>query len=202
MLGKFITFEGGDGVGKSTQIRLLSEHLKAKGIECVVTREPGGGKISEEIRKILLNNNGESCSPICEALLMSASRVQHVHDVILPNLHQGKVVLCDRYVHSTYAYQGYGRGIDLAFLQTINEPATNLAMPDYVFLLNLPHASASARMSKRGRLDRIEMAGMGFHERVHRGFLELAEKDDKIIQIDAQLSMEEIHAQIVQTLKI
>ena len=202
MLGKFITFEGGEGAGKSTQIQLLAEYLKSKDIACTVTREPGGGKISEDIRKILLHKTDYQCTDHCEALLIAAARVQHVHDVILPNLRAGKVVLCDRYIHSTFAYQAYGRGLDIAFLKVINAPAIEQIMPDCTFFLDIPPTVAFHRKDKRVALDRIEQAGFAFHERVYHGFLELAKQDKKIIQIDGSLPVEAIHSLIVQALQI
>lgn len=202
MLGKLITFEGGDGVGKSTQIQLLAQYCKAKGIEYIITREPGGGKISEEIRKILLNKDDDACINDCEALLIAAARVQHVHDIILPSLQANKMVLCDRYVHSTFAYQGYGRGIDLEFLKAINMPAMEKVMPAVTFLLSMHPRDAFARKNKAFVFDRIEQAGSAFHERVYNGYLKLAEEDDKIITIDATLPISSIHASIVARLKI
>ena len=202
MLGKFITFEGGEGAGKSTQIHLLAEYLKAKGIACTVTREPGGGKISEDIRKILLHKADNHCTDECEALLIAAARVQHVHDIILPSLKAGKIVLCDRYIHSTFAYQAYGRGLDINFLKAINAPAIEQIMPDCTFFLDLPPNVAFHRKDKRVALDRIEQAGVAFHERVYYGFLELAKNDKKIIKIDGSLPAESIHSLIVQELQV
>ena len=202
MLGKFITFEGGEGAGKSTQIQLLAEYLKLKGIPCTVTREPGGGKISEDIRNILLNKADNDCTDHCEALLIAAARVQHVHDIILPSLKAGKVVLCDRYVHSTFAYQGYGRGLDIDFLKAINAPATTQIMPDFTFFLDVPPSVAFHRKDKRVALDRIEQAGLSFHERVYNGFLKLVNEDKKIIQIDGCMPKKSIHSIIVKALQI
>ena len=202
MLGRFITFEGGEGAGKSTQIQLLAEYLKLKGIPCTITREPGGIKISEDIRNILLNKAESNCTDYCEALLIAAARVQHVHDVIMPSLKAGKVVLCDRYVHSTFAYQAYGRGLDIGFLKEINAPATTQVMPDFTFFLDVPPTVAFARKDKRMALDRIEQAGLSFHERVYNGFLKLASEDKKIIQIDGCLSVQSIHSSIVKALQI
>lgn len=202
MLGKFITFEGGDGAGKSTQIQLLAQYLETKGIEYIITREPGGGKMSEEIRQLLLNKKDTNCVNDCEALLIAAARVQHVHDIILPSLKANKVILCDRYVHSTFAYQGYGRGMDLDFLKAINMPAMEQVMPDITFLLHIHPSDAFARKNKRVALDRIEQAGIAFHERVYNGYLKLAKEDEKIISIDANLPVSSIHASILQALKI
>ena len=123
MKGKFIVFEGCEGAGKSTQMRLLSEYLKEKGVAHVVTREPGGGEISEAIRKIILNGKFTEMTDECEALLYAAARVQHLADTVEPALRRGDTVLCDRYIFSSYAYQGYGRGLYMRFLRDINRYA-------------------------------------------------------------------------------
>lgn len=203
MRGKFITFEGGEGAGKSTQIAMLTEYLKEKNIEYIVTREPGGSTLSEDIRHILLKQSQERCNMYCEALLIAAARVQHVQDCILPNLKAGKVVLCDRYIHSTYAYQGYGRGIDIDFLQKINAPATHLAMPDFTFFLDIAPKLAFARKDNNIALDRIESEGDDFHQKVYNGFLQLAkQKEQNILQIDANQPKDSIHKIIIQTLSL
>ena len=202
MLGKFITFEGGEGVGKSTQIGLLAAYLQAKGIPFVCTREPGGSGLSEEIRTLLLDKAEYNCTEDCEALLIAAARIQHVHDVILPSLQAGKIVLCDRYVHSTFAYQGYGRGMDMAFLKAINAPAMRLAMPDMTFFLHLQPQKAFGRKGENALLDRIEQAGLDFHNKVYTGYRELARQEQTIVELDASLSVEEIHKKILQKLQL
>ena len=138
MRGKFIAFEGCEGAGKSTQMRLLSEYLQKKGIKHIVTREPGGSEISEAIRKVILNGKFSQMSDECEALLYAAARAQHLSDTVQPALERGDLVLCDRYVFSSYAYQGFGRGLDIKFLKNINEYAVQHFMPDVTLFLNIP----------------------------------------------------------------
>ena len=130
MKGRFIAFEGCEGAGKSTQMRLLSEYLTSRGIPHILTREPGGGQISEAIRKIILDGKNSEMTDECEALLYAAARVQHLADTVAPALARGETVLCDRYIFSSFAYQGYGRGLSLAFLKEINAFAIEKYMPD------------------------------------------------------------------------
>ena len=202
MRGQFITFEGGEGAGKSTQIALLAAYLQKKGIAYTITREPGGGKISEQIRSILLHNTENACVDSCEALLIAAARVQHVQDIILPSLQAGKIVLCDRYIHSTFAYQGYARGLDMQFLKAINAPATDLAMPDCTIFLDIAPQAAFARKDKHIQFDRIERAGLEFHTKVYNGFLQLAKSDKNIQTIDATLPQNIIHEKIINCLQL
>ena len=176
--GVFITFEGGDGTGKSTQLGALDLALSQFGYETLRVREPGGTRIGEAIREMLLapdsNMNARS-----ELLLYEAARSQITSDVIVPAMREGKVVLCDRFSDSTVAYQGYGRGIDVDLIVRLNEFATGGLMPDRTILLDLDTQSALERATNEGA-DRLELEGDEFHERVHRGFLELARHDDRI----------------------
>ena len=158
MRGAFIAFEGCEGSGKSTQIRLLSQYLQENNIPHIVTREPGGGDISEEIRK---------------TLLYAAARVQHLKDTVEPALSRGEFVLCDRYIFSSFAYQGYGRGLSVDFLEKINEYALQKAMPDITLFLNISPKCAFERKHGADENDRMEQAGELFHQRVYRGYLQL-----------------------------
>ena len=176
MKGKFIAFEGCEGVGKSTQIKLLSEKLIGLGIKHIVTREPGGSSISESIRKIILDGKNTEMTDECEALLYAAARVQHLSDTVRPALEKGEWVLCDRYVFSSFAYQGYGRGLDLEFLKQINSYAIEKFMPDVTLFFNLEPTVAFARKNGADEDDRIEQAGAEFHERVYKGYCDLVKK--------------------------
>ena len=159
MKGRFIAFEGCEGAGKSTQMRLLSEYLTSRGIPHILTREPGGGQISEAIRKIILDGKNSEMTDECEALLYAAARVQHLADTVEPALNEGKLVLCDRYIFSSYAYQGYGRGLDMEFLENINSYAVHHFMPDVTLFLNIPPRLAFERKHGADENDRIEQAG-------------------------------------------
>ena len=176
MKGTFITFEGCEGAGKSTQIRLLSQYLAERGKECVVTREPGGSAISEAIRAVILDGKHPAMTDECEALLYAAARAQHLSDTVLPALEAGKTVLCDRYLFSSFAYQGYGRGLDMGFLRAVNSFALQGHMPDITLFLDIPPRSAFERKHGADRNDRIEQAGEAFHARVYQGYLRLAEE--------------------------
>lgn len=185
MKGTFITFEGCEGAGKSTQIRLLSQYLAERGKECVVTREPGGSAISEAIRTVILDGKNTAMTDECEALLYAAARAQHLSDTVLPALEEGKTVLCDRYIFSSFAYQGYGRGLDMDFLRAVNSFALQGHMPDITLFLDIPPRSAFERKHGADRNDRIEQAGEAFHARVYQGYLRLAEEyPGQIVRVD------------------
>lgn len=185
MKGTFITFEGCEGAGKSTQIRLLSQYLAERGKECVVTREPGGSGISEAIRAVILDGKNTAMTDECEALLYAAARAQHLSDTVLPALEAGKTVLCDRYLFSSFAYQGYGRGLDMDFLRAVNSFALQGHMPDITLFLDIPPRSAFERKHGADRNDRIEQAGEAFHARVYQGYLRLAEEyPGQIVRVD------------------
>ena len=202
MRGKFITFEGCDGCGKSTQLKKLSEYLTGSGVSHIFTREPGGGKISEQIREILLNGKNGEMTDECEALLYAAARVQHLQDRVEPALGEGKLVICDRYIHSSYAYQGYARGLGLDFVRKINAYAEEKYMPDLVIFINLSPADAFARKKGADENDRLEQAGMAFHKRVYQGYDELAnEKKERIVRVDGNATPEQIFDRVIQVLK-
>ena len=202
MKGKFIVFEGCEGAGKSTQMRLLSEYLKEKGVAHVVTREPGGGEISEAIRKIILNGKFTEMTDECEALLYAAARVQHLADTVEPALRRGDTVLCDRYIFSSYAYQGYGRGLDMRFLRDINRYAAEHFMPDVTQFLDIPPVRAFERKHGADENDRIEQAGAEFHEKVYRGYLRLAEEyGDAFVAVDCSGTKYETNGNILSILR-
>jgi dTMP kinase len=201
----FISFEGGDGSGKSTQLRLLADYLSSQGRACLCTREPGGTNLGRMIRKVLLEVRDESISSQTELFLYLADRAQHIQEVVQPALAGGKIVLCDRFTDSTLAYQGYGRGADLRLLREMNFMAGGGIIPDLTFLLDCPVDLALSRTARRiqtqrsteSREDRFESEDIGFHERVRRGFKELAQTEPERIRVlDAACSVEEVHEQI------
>lgn len=194
--GIFITFEGGDGCGKTTQIKLLDEYLRSKGYKTLVTREPGSKGLGVKLREILLNYDGEVSSN-CESFLFLADRAQHVDCIIKPALKEGIIVLCDRHTDSTVAYQGYGRGLDLNEIRHLNNIATGGLKPDLTFLFDINVETSQARVGSEK--DRMESAGVEFFERVRKGFLEIAKQEpERVKVIDAAASIEDIHKKVVE----
>lgn len=202
MKGRFISFEGGEGCGKTTHIALLAERLRAKGIEVVLTREPGGTPLCEAIRGLLqLDTAGESPVPEAEALLFCASRAQLVRNVIRPALERGAWVLCDRFADSTLAYQGYGRGFPLDALRALLSFATGGLIPDTTFLLEASLETRNGRLDARYGTgvgaDRFEREEDDFHRRVREGFEALADAEpDRIVRIETERPVEETAAEI------
>jgi dTMP kinase len=199
--GVFITIEGGDGAGKTTQAALLQRRLEASGWKVVVTRDPGGTSVGEEIRDILLGAAREesnspspsSLAPPTEALLFLASRAQLLSEVIRPALQRGEIVICDRYSDSTLAYQGYGRGLDLEIVKAANNLATGDLKPDLSVLLDLPVPVALGRKGEREEQDHVGGQSHEFHERVRRGFGELAAAEpQRWLVVDATLAIDTI----------
>jgi dTMP kinase len=188
-LGLFITFEGIEGSGKTTQIRRLKRYLTERGIPCVVTREPGGSPIGEKIRNILLNPDHGQIAPLTELLLYEAARSQHVEEVIKPLLKKGTVILCDRFSDASLAYQGYGRGIELELIKKLNRLATDRIQPDVTFLLDCPPRVGLRRAidrNQRGETakeDRFERESLSFHRRVRKGYLALAKPHPKRVKL-------------------
>jgi dTMP kinase len=184
----FITFEGVEGCGKSTQVKRLAEFLAARGKEVLVTREPGGTPVAEKIRAILLDKENQSLHYLTELLLYAASRAQHVQELILPALAAGKTVICDRFFDSTLAYQGYGRDIDRELIYRLNDVATQGVKPDLTFILDIPPEQGLERIKAKrgsGTLDRLELENLDFHRRVRAGFLALAMREpDRVKVID------------------
>lgn len=198
MTGKFITIEGCDGSGKTTQIDLLEKKLKELDISCIFTREPGGTPISEKIREIILDNKNIEMIWQTEALLYAASRAQLVGEKIIPLLKKNIHVICDRYVDSTIAYQGYGRGLNIKELEKLNFFATSGLMPELTILLDIEVEQATLRREVRQE-DRLEKEKIDFHKRVREGYLELAKiEPDRFKIISALQTKEEIHKQIVE----
>lgn len=195
--GWFISFEGPDGSGKSTHIRLLSEKLRERGHAVTVTREPGGCRISEKIRELVLGREYTEMSPMAEALLYAAARAQHVAEVIRPALLRGETVITDRYVDSSIAYQGIGRGLGEDEVRAINAPAIAGLLPDVTFFMSVDARETARRISDR-ELDRLELAGMSFHDKVYMAFKHLAEKDPaRIVTIDATRPKPQVHSAIM-----
>jgi len=189
--GLFITFEGGEGCGKSTQLKILEAHLEAKGYKVATTREPGGTPAAEAIRAILLDPANDTLSPVAELLLYEAARAQHVSERILPALDAGKIVLSDRFYDSTTAYQGAGRGLGLEDVVRLHAVATGGLTPDLTILIDVPAALGLSRATQGGS-DRIERETMDFHERVRAEFLRLAEAEpERIRVVDGAKSIDE-----------
>lgn len=193
--GYFITVEGSDGVGKSTQIKNIEKYFRNIGSEVVLTREPGGTNIGEKLRSILLDVSNKEMDPLTEMLIYAASRAQHVKEVIIPALNEGKTVISDRYIDSSLAYQGYGRNLGRC-VEDVNKYATDGIMPDKTFWLDLLPSLGRERI-KNEELDRIELEKSEFHNNVRKGYEEIAKNAPKRVhRIDASLSEDEVWNQI------
>jgi len=198
--GLFITFEGTEGCGKTTQAELLADFFRQKGYEILLTREPGGPKISENIRTILLNKDNVEMLPETEMLLYMASRSQHTGEWILPALKAGKIVISDRYYDSTIAYQGAARKIDRNIIDTIRKYATFGLIPDLTFLVDLPAAVGLSRIKKEDA-DRLEQESLEFHTKVREGFLKIAKEESRYYIINGNNSIEEINKDILKIIQ-
>ncbi len=183
MKGVFISFEGIDGTGKSTQARLISEYLKGRGLSVTLTEEPGGTLISLKIRELLLSLDSRGMDPVTELLLYNASRVQLIHEVITPALERGDIVITDRFSDSTVAYQGYGRGIDLGLINSLDRISTGGLRPDITILLDTDVETGLRRNRAVNKRDRLELEAISFHEKVRRGFIEIAEKEPERVKL-------------------
>jgi len=196
--GLFVSLEGIEGTGKSTQAKLLAEYLSKKGYETVLTEEPGGTPISRQIRKILLSTKHDKMDYLTELLLYNAARIQHIKEKIIPALNSGKIVITDRFSDSTVAYQGYGRGINLKLIDSLDKIATGGIRPDITLLLDLDVETGLMRNKKINKRDRLELEDIEFHEKVRDGFLKLAAKEiGRIKLIKASGSIDAIHREIV-----
>ena len=204
-IGRFISFEGVEGCGKTTQIKLAGEYLKKSPILFIITEEPGGTPIGRRIRKILLNKGaGEEICKETEMLLFSAARAQHVKDVIIPALKDGTLVLCDRFYDATIAYQGFGRGLDINFIRYLNAFSSSNVKPGLTLLFDLPvevglkrALDRIARMKEGSAEDRFERENLEFHSKVREGYLSLARQDHKRFRIiDASKDIESIHREV------
>jgi dTMP kinase len=200
MTGKFITLEGIEGVGKSTNIAVVQAFLEARGIEVVLTHEPGGTPMAEDIRALLLKDHDEAVAEDTELLLMFASRAQHIARTIRPALEAGKWVLCSRFTDSSMAYQGGGRGIALNHITALAQWVHADLQPDLTLLLDLDPEIGLARARARAELDRIEKETMDFFERVRDTYLQLAKTHDRFCVIDASLDMDGVKAQVEASL--
>lgn len=198
MRGKFITLEGPDGSGKSTILNLISDYLKSKGIDFIISREPGGTQIGEEIRDIILDNKNTNMGPETEALLYAAARGQHVHEKIIPALDSGKIVVCDRFILSSLAYQGVGRDLGIEKVKMINDFGLRGIYPDLVLFFHIdPELTLERKTIKEGG-DRLEQEGVGFHRKVYDGYMELLKKYPENIKIiDATKSIDEVFKQSI-----
>jgi dTMP kinase len=199
--GIFITFEGPEGSGKSTQAKLLSEYVSELGIDVVRTREPGGVSIAEQLREMLLNPDN-MIYPRAELLLYAAGRAQHTEELIQPALNAGKCVICERYVYASVAYQGYGRGLDIDLIKELNKVATGGIAPDVTIILDIDVKEGLKRVERSDRvLDRLEQENISFHEKVRNGYLELARENPDIVVINTMDSQENILNKIISILK-
>ncbi len=200
--GRFITLEGGEGAGKSTQARLLAEHLRGLGHECVVTREPGGSPVAEALREVILSGAAAPLGPSAETVLFAAARIDHVVQTILPALARGAFVVCDRFTDSTRVYQGALGKVDPGLIRTLEEIATAQCRPDLTLILDLPAQTGLARAAARRNqqaADRFEAEGLAFHEGLRTAFLEIAESEPKRCKVvDAAQVPEEV-AQAIWT---
>ncbi len=197
----FITFEGLEGCGKTTQAELLKGFLERMGYSTVLTREPGGTPIAEELRGMLLGHKGEALSPWAELLLYLACRAEVVEKVIRPALERGRIVICDRFSDSTIAYQGYGQGMPLEAIYALDGWVTGGLKPDITFLLDIHPEKGLERARKRGTEDRFERKEMDFHRRVREGYMELASKESRIRVLDGGRGASSIHREICDIIK-
>ena len=196
--GLFITFEGIDGCGKTTQIQLLKEYYEEKGFNVLITREPGAKGLGEKLREILLNYDGEVSSN-CESFLFLADRAQHIDTIIKPAINNGTIVLCDRHTDSTVAYQGYGRELNLKQIHYLNNIATNNIKPDLTFILDIDVETSLNRIGKNR--DRMESAGIDFFNSVRNGYIEISKQEpNRVKLIQGNNSIEEIHNEIIQNI--
>ena len=202
MKGKFITFEGCEGSGKSTQVSMFREYLEKNNIDYIFTREPGGNAIAEKIREIILDVKNADMTDECEALLYASARAQHVSQTIIPALNAGKLVLCDRYLDSSFAYQAYARGLGIDFIKKINSFAIENCMPDYTVFLDISSTEAFRRKGGQDKNDRLEQVGLAFHEKVYEGYKKVIESDkDRFLLINCKGTKFETHDNIIKALK-
>ncbi|CAM2903626.1 dTMP kinase [Hathewaya histolytica] len=196
--GVFITLEGGEGVGKTTQIKNIEEYFKQNNISYISTREPGGIKISEKIREIILDKSNTDMDERTEALLYAAARRQHLADKVIPALKEGKIVICDRFIDSSLAYQGFARGIGMKEVLAINEFAIEECMPDLTIYLDIEPVKGIQRVKNRkGEINRLDLESLSFHEKVRQGYLKLLEVyPNRIKKISAEGTEEEVFYKI------
>lgn len=196
MKGLFIVMEGPDGSGKTTQINLLKEYLEKAGYECLITREPGGTVIGEEIRQLILNPEHKEMSPVTEMLLYAASRAQLVHEVIGPALEEGKIVISDRFVDSSIVYQGIARKLGISTVSAVNAPGIGIYRPDGIFFIDLSEAEGLRRKKEQKNLDRMEQEGIDFHHMVSEGYRKVLSGRPEVMKIDGGRSIDTIQKKI------
>lgn len=211
MAGLFITFEGGEGAGKTTQINRLAQSLTNQGLKVITTREPGGTPEAEKIRDLLVQREGGKWTPISEALLLFAARSLHVQRVIKPALDDGHIVICDRFTDSTRAYQGYGHGLDMKIIEDLSETVLKGLEPDLTFILDIDPKAGLSRSERRlasealdikQKEDRFESLDLSFHEKLRRGFLEIADQNKgRCVVLDASQSLNEIAEKTLELTK-
>lgn len=205
-MGFFVTFEGIEGCGKTTQIRHLTARLEGKRLPFLLTREPGGTEIGDKIRQILLSSENSRMEPVTEFFLYVAARAQHIAQIVLPALREGKTVLCDRFTDATLAYQGNGRGLNIAWLEEIHDRFLQGLKPDLTFLLDLPVEEGLRRAWQRMenqalKEDRFEKEALAFHQRVREGYLLLARREpDRIVVLDGRKDEQTLHREILNRL--
>ena len=203
MKGYWISFEGGEGSGKTTLIEMLRQELERRGHDVIVTREPGGVRIAEQIREIILRLDNTAMDPITEALLFAASRRQHLVEKVLPALERGQVVLMDRYVDSSIAYQGYARELGMTQIRQLNEFAIQGSLPDITFWIDLDPEIGLSRIADSGRVvNRLDKETRLFHERVRQGYRQIAETEDRVVQIDGDQPPEAIINQMLERIEV
>lgn len=196
MRGRFITFEGGEGSGKTSAIELLSQYLQEQGYEVLVTREPGGINIAEQIRQVILNKDNVEMDQLTEAYLFAAARRQHLIEKVVPALEEGKIVLCDRFVDSSIVYQGYAREIGMELVAKINEIVVNGYMPHLTLFFDVkPETGLKRIMENLRKVNRLDLEEQKFHQKVYEGYHLLAKKNDRIQLINGELSKEEVFEQ-------
>ena len=196
MQGLFIVMEGPDGSGKTTQINLLKEYLEEAGYECLITREPGGTVIGEEVRQLILNPEHKEMSPVTEMLLYAASRAQLVHEVIGPALEEGKIVISDRFVDSSIVYQGIARKLGISTVSAVNAPGIGIYRPDGIFFIDLSEAEGLRRKKEQKNLDRMEQEGIDFHHMVSEGYRKVLSGRPEVMKIDGGRSIDTIQKKI------
>lgn len=196
MKGLFIVMEGPDGSGKTTQINLLKEYLEEEGYECLITREPGGTVIGEEVRQLILNPEHKEMSPVTEMLLYAASRAQLVHEVIGPALEEGKIVISDRFVDSSIVYQGIARKLGISTVSAVNAPGIGIYRPDGIFFIDLSEAEGLRRKKEQKNLDRMEQEGIDFHHMVSEGYRKVLSGRPEVMKIDGGRSIDTIQKKI------
>ncbi len=196
MKGLFIVMEGPDGSGKTTQINLLKEYLEEEGYECLITREPGGTVIGEEVRQLILNPEYREMSSVTEMLLYAASRAQLMHEVIGPALEAGKIVISDRFVDSSIVYQGIARNLGISTVSAVNAPGIGIYRPDGIFFIDLSEAEGLRRKKEQKKLDRMEQEGIDFHHMVSEGYRKVLSGRPEVIKIDGGRSIETIQKKI------